>query len=162
MNSFANLLPQLRLPVLGSPMFIASGPELVKAQCQAGIIGSFPTLNARPASMLTDWLDGNAAGLDEDLLWQPELWRALVERVDADPPHLRHQKTVARLRDEDRIALTYGVPVNGSTADIAGVLSGNRRTLGLMPHPERAADPALGAASGARLFAGLLDAIVPV
>lgn len=57
MNSFANLLPQLRLPVLGSPMFIASGPELVKAQCQAGIIGSFPTLNARPASMLTDWLD---------------------------------------------------------------------------------------------------------
>ena len=57
MNSFANLLPQLRLPVLGSPMFIASGPDLVKAQCQAGIIGSFPTLNARPASMLTDWLD---------------------------------------------------------------------------------------------------------
>ncbi|WP_350270880.1 nitronate monooxygenase family protein [Brevibacterium sp. CBA3109] len=57
MNSFANLLPQLRLPVFGSPMFIASGPDLVKAQCQAGIIGSFPTLNARPASMLTDWLD---------------------------------------------------------------------------------------------------------
>lgn len=57
MNSFANLLPQLRLPVFGSPMFIASGPELVKAQCQAGIIGSFPTLNARPAAMLTDWLD---------------------------------------------------------------------------------------------------------
>ncbi|MDN5661793.1 MAG: nitronate monooxygenase, partial [Brevibacterium aurantiacum] len=57
MNSFANLLPQLRLPVFGSPMFIASGPELVRAQCQSGIIGSFPTLNARPASMLTDWLD---------------------------------------------------------------------------------------------------------
>ncbi|TSI16654.1 nitronate monooxygenase family protein [Brevibacterium aurantiacum] len=57
MNSFANILPQLRLPVLGSPMFIASGPDLVKAQCQAGIIGSFPTLNARPASMLADWLD---------------------------------------------------------------------------------------------------------
>lgn len=56
MNSFANLLPQLRLPVLGSPMFIASGPELVKAQCQAGVIGSFPTLNARPASRLSDWL----------------------------------------------------------------------------------------------------------
>ena len=57
MNSFVKLLPQLRLPVLGSPMFIASGPELIKAQCQAGIIGAFPTLNARPASMLTDWLD---------------------------------------------------------------------------------------------------------
>lgn len=57
MNSFVNLLPQLRLPVLGSPMFIASGPELIKAQCQAGIIGAFPTLNARPASMFSDWLD---------------------------------------------------------------------------------------------------------
>ena len=57
MSTFTDLRSQLRLPVLGSPMFIASGPELVKAQCQAGIIGSFPTLNARPASQLTDWLD---------------------------------------------------------------------------------------------------------
>lgn len=46
----------LRLPVIASPMFIASGPELVKAQCQAGIIGSFPSLNARPESALQDWL----------------------------------------------------------------------------------------------------------
>ena len=57
MSTFTDLRSQLRLPVVGSPMFIASGPELVKAQCQAGIIGSFPTLNARPASLLTDWLD---------------------------------------------------------------------------------------------------------
>src|SRR5699024_8557487 len=56
-NSLSDLLSQLRLPVFGSPMFIASGPELVKAQCQAGVVGSFPSLNARPASMLTDWLD---------------------------------------------------------------------------------------------------------
>ncbi|MEB8338519.1 NAD(P)H-dependent flavin oxidoreductase [Streptomyces endophyticus] len=47
----------LTLPVVGSPMFIASGPELVIAQCQAGVIGSFPALNARPVSLLTDWLD---------------------------------------------------------------------------------------------------------
>ncbi|OZD18255.1 nitronate monooxygenase [Rhodococcus sp. 06-156-3C] len=47
----------LRLPVVASPMFISSGPELVIAQCQAGIIGSFPALNARPSEMLTDWLD---------------------------------------------------------------------------------------------------------
>ena len=46
----------LALPVVASPMFIASGPELVIAQCQAGIIGSFPALNARPASELTTWL----------------------------------------------------------------------------------------------------------
>ncbi len=46
----------LSLPVMASPMFIASGPELVIAQCQAGIIGSFPALNARPQSDLTSWL----------------------------------------------------------------------------------------------------------
>ncbi|MFJ5780208.1 NAD(P)H-dependent flavin oxidoreductase [Streptomyces sp. NPDC093094] len=47
----------LTLPVVGSPLFIASGPELVIAQCQSGVIGSFPALNARPASLLSDWLD---------------------------------------------------------------------------------------------------------
>jgi nitronate monooxygenase len=50
------LTQPLALPVVASPMFIASGPELVIAQCQAGIIGSFPALNARPASELTTWL----------------------------------------------------------------------------------------------------------
>ncbi|MBM9464808.1 nitronate monooxygenase [Aeromicrobium sp. YIM 150415] len=46
----------LTLPVVASPMFIASGPELVSAQCQAGVIGAFPALNARPASLLNEWL----------------------------------------------------------------------------------------------------------
>ncbi|MFE9322508.1 NAD(P)H-dependent flavin oxidoreductase [Nocardia sp. NPDC052278] len=53
----AALSGRLALPVVGSPMFISSGPELVIAQCQAGVIGSFPALNARPASQLADWLD---------------------------------------------------------------------------------------------------------
>lgn len=55
----------LRLPVIASPMFIASGPQLVTAQCQAGVIGAFPTLNARPAELLDEWLheieESNAA-----------------------------------------------------------------------------------------------------
>src|ERR1700689_3181977 len=46
----------LRLPVIGAPMFIVSTPRLVMAQCRAGIVGSFPALNARPASQLDDWL----------------------------------------------------------------------------------------------------------
>ncbi|MFS0886968.1 NAD(P)H-dependent flavin oxidoreductase [Aeromicrobium sp. 179-A 4D2 NHS] len=48
---------RLSIPVVASPMFIASGPDLVIAQCKAGVVGSFPALNARPASMLKDWLD---------------------------------------------------------------------------------------------------------
>lgn len=47
----------LSVPVVASPMFIASGPDLVVAQCTAGVIGAFPALNARPASRLGDWLD---------------------------------------------------------------------------------------------------------
>lgn len=47
---------KLRIPVIGSPLFIVSGPELVIAQCKAGIIGSFPALNARPQSELDEWL----------------------------------------------------------------------------------------------------------
>src|ERR1700729_4336015 len=47
---------RLRLPVIGAPMFIVSTPRLVMAQCKAGIVGSFPALNARPASQLDDWL----------------------------------------------------------------------------------------------------------
>ncbi|MCD1588269.1 nitronate monooxygenase family protein [Halomonas sp. IOP_14] len=50
------LTASLNLPVIGSPMFIVSGPELVIAQCQAGILGAFPALNARPADVLREWL----------------------------------------------------------------------------------------------------------
>lgn len=67
---------------------------------------------------------------------------------------------LAALRDQDRIAFTYATPVNGSTADIAGVLSENRRVLGMMPHPERAIEPAQGGSDGAALFAALADGLV--
>ncbi|TSB04777.1 NAD(P)H-dependent flavin oxidoreductase [Sphingorhabdus contaminans] len=50
------IFDKLRLPVIGSPLFIVSGPELVIAQCKAGVVGSFPALNARPASQLDEWL----------------------------------------------------------------------------------------------------------
>lgn len=68
--------------------------------------------------------------------------------------------TVERLAGEGRVAFRYGEPVNGSESDIAGVLSENRRVLGLMPHPERAADPSLGSTDGAPLFAGMAEALV--
>ena len=47
---------RLRLPVIGSPLFIISNPDMVIAQCKAGIIGSFPALNARPGPVLEEWL----------------------------------------------------------------------------------------------------------
>ena len=51
-----SLVGNLRIPLIGAPMFIVSGPELVIAQCQAGIVGSFPALNARPQEKLGDWI----------------------------------------------------------------------------------------------------------
>ncbi|MAB70131.1 MAG: nitronate monooxygenase [Oceanicaulis sp.] len=55
---------KLRLPVIGSPLFIISNPKLVIAQCKAGIVGSFPALNARPQSQLDEWLDEITSELD--------------------------------------------------------------------------------------------------
>ncbi len=64
-----------------------------------------------------------------------------------------------RLQGEDRIAFTYVENPNGATADIAGVLSANRRVLGMMPHPERMAEAAHGGADGSVLFRSLMDAM---
>jgi nitronate monooxygenase len=52
----ASLASQLSLPVIGSPLFIISNPDLVLAQCKAGVVGSFPSLNARPIEQLDEWL----------------------------------------------------------------------------------------------------------
>nr|WP_111301768.1 phosphoribosylformylglycinamidine synthase subunit PurQ [Paracoccus saliphilus] len=67
---------------------------------------------------------------------------------------------LAALRDQDRIAFTYAPALNGSLGDIAGILSENRRVLGMMPHPERAADPATGGTDGAPLFQGLVASLM--
>ena len=65
-----------------------------------------------------------------------------------------------QLEGEDRIAFTYNDNPNGASGDIAGVLSENRRVLGMMPHPERAADEALGGADGRAMFQSLMNALV--
>jgi phosphoribosylformylglycinamidine synthase subunit PurQ / glutaminase len=65
--------------------------------------------------------------------------------------------TLDALEGEDRVAFRYGEEVNGSARRIAGILSENRRVLGLMPHPERAADAALGLTDGTALFRALAD-----
>ncbi len=66
---------------------------------------------------------------------------------------------VARLRGEDRVAFSYLDNPNGSAGDIAGVLSQNRRLLGLMPHPERAVDAAQGNLDGKPFFASIMQAL---
>jgi phosphoribosylformylglycinamidine synthase I len=74
-----------------------------------------------------------------------------------DGNYFADEETLARLRGEDRIAFTYAENPNGSVADIAGVLSDNRRVLGMMPHPERAVDEGHGGTDGQALFRGLAE-----
>lgn len=69
-------------------------------------------------------------------------------------------ETIARLEDADRIAFRYLENPNGSRDDIAGVLSANRRVLGMMPHPERAVDEMHGGTDGASMFAALAEGLV--
>ncbi len=66
-------LQNLSLPVIGAPLFIASGPKLVAAQCKAGIVGAFPALNARPAELLDTWLSDLKAELSAYQAEHPHL-----------------------------------------------------------------------------------------
>jgi nitronate monooxygenase len=72
MTLLASLKGRLSLPVIGSPLFIISVPDLVVAQCTAGVIGSMPSLNARPASQLEDWLAEIRERLDAHDAHHPE------------------------------------------------------------------------------------------
>lgn len=72
MSLVDQLKASMRLPVIGSPMFILSNPDLVIAQCMSGVIGSFPALNARPADQLAVWLDQITTTLDEARAADPE------------------------------------------------------------------------------------------
>ncbi len=69
--------------------------------------------------------------------------------------------TLARLQGDDRVAFRYLETPNGSAEGIAGILSENRRVLGMMPHPERAAFAHQGGTDGAALFAALMDSLAP-
>lgn len=73
-----------------------------------------------------------------------------------DGNYFADAEVLAALRDQDRIAFSYDGNPNGSQADIAGILSENRRVLGMMPHPERAVDTAHGGTDGQAMFRGLV------
>ena len=78
-----------------------------------------------------------------------------------DGNYFAEDDIIERLQGEDRIAFTYTDNPNGAKGDIAGILSENRRVLGMMPHPERAADAGHGGTDGAPMFRALIGALTP-
>ena len=99
------LRDRLRLPAIGSPLFIVSGPDLVIAQCKAGIVGSFPSLNARPISQLDEWL----ARITEELA----AWDRAHPDMPAAPFAVNQivHKTNNRLDEDVALCAKYKVPV---------------------------------------------------
>jgi len=88
----ASLEGKLRVPLIGAPMFIVSGPELVIAQCQAGIVGSFPALNARPQNILGEWIKqirGSLGAYAEDNPGEPVAPFAVNQIAHASNKRLR-------------------------------------------------------------------------
>ena len=84
---------RLSLPLIGSPLFIISNPQLVIAQCKAGVVGSFPALNARPAATLEDWLERittELAAYDEAHPEKPAAPFAVNQIVHASNDRLQH------------------------------------------------------------------------
>ncbi|MGF6480647.1 nitronate monooxygenase [Paraburkholderia sp. JPY419] len=99
------VLQNLALPVVASPMFIVSYPELVLAQCKAGIVGSFPALNARPAELLDEWLTQIQAQLAEHKAANPD---AVIGPIAVN--QIVHQSN-ARLEHDVRVCVEHKVPI---------------------------------------------------
>lgn len=99
------VLQNLRIPVIGSPLFIISNPDLVIAQCKAGVVGSFPALNARPEAQLDEWLDRittELAEYDEKNPDRPSAPYAVNQIV---------HKTNNRLDHDVEMCVKYKVPI---------------------------------------------------
>ena len=105
MSKLPPLLARLQLPVIGSPLFIISNPKLVIAQCKAGIVGSMPALNARPAEQLEDWL----AEITESLA----AWDKAHPEAPAAPFAINQivHKSNDRLEHDMALCVKYKVPV---------------------------------------------------
>ena len=95
--SLPSILQRLRIPVIGAPMFIVSNPKLVIAQCTAGIVGSFPALNARPSELLDEWLHEITealAGWDRDHPDRPAAPFAVNQIVHRSNDRFEHDMDV--------------------------------------------------------------------
>ena len=105
MSNFPSILNNLRIPVIGSPLFIISNPKLVIEQCKAGIVGSMPALNARPASQLDEWL----AEITEELA----TYNAQNPERPAAPFAINQivHKTNDRLEHDMELCVKYKVPI---------------------------------------------------
>jgi len=101
----ASLVGKLSIPVIGSPLFIISNPDLVIAQCKAGIVGSFPSLNARPIEQFEEWLIRITAELDAARKADPKA------KIAPFAVNLIVHKSNNRLEEDLALCVKYKVPI---------------------------------------------------
>jgi len=121
------LRDRLRLPVIGSPLFIISNPDLVIAQCKAGIVGSFPALNARPAAMLDEWLHRiteELADWDRDHPDMPSAPYAVNHIVHKSADRLEHDVAATTKWKAPIVITSLGAreDVNGAVHSYGGIV----------------------------------------
>ena len=124
--SLPPVLRQLRIPVIGAPMFIVSNPKLVIAQCTAGIVGSFPALNARPASLLDEWMHEITEALaawDRDHPDRPAAPFAVNQIVHRSNDRLDHDMAVCAKWKAPIVISSLGarVEINQAVHDWGGI-----------------------------------------
>ena len=151
----ALLQDRLSLPLIASPMFIVSQPKLVIAQCKAGIVGAFPSLNARPSGVFEDWLQ--------------HLNRELTDQDAPFAVNLIVHKTNARLEEDLALCVKYRVPIVitslGARADVNEavhsyggiVLHDVINTMFARKAVDKGADGLIAVAAGAGGHAGILS-----
>jgi nitronate monooxygenase len=157
------LRDRLRIPVIASPLFIVSGPDLVIAQCKAGVVGSFPSLNARPISQLDEWL----ARITEELA----AWDKTHPEAPSAPFAVNQivHKSNNRLEEDVALCVKYKAPVIitslGAREDVNSAVHGYG---GVVLHDvindrfarkavEKGADGLIPVAAGAGGHAGVLS-----
>ena len=121
----------------GEERELRQGRRYAVARRIAGLFASYARQRPR---LLVDWSDGDTTDLDADLDWQPPLWRALAARVAADPPHVRHRETVARLRKSplelpSRLSLFGHTRLPITEIELIDALSTHHDLHLWLPHP---------------------------
>lgn len=135
----------------GAEAELRRGRRYEVARRLAGLFASYA--RQRP-QLLVDWLHGRTGGVDDDLRWQPELWRALAARVRADPPHVRHQHTVERLRASksqlpQRLSLFGHTRLACTDVELLDALAAHHELHLWLPHPSDRLWRALAGTHGA-------------
>ncbi len=105
------------------------------------LAGLFASYARQRPDLLAGWLSGRTGGLDDDLAWQPHLWRRLVEVMGFDPPHVRHAKTVEQLHDSgadqlpERISLFGYTRLSATDIELIDALAAHHEVHLWLPHP---------------------------